>query len=335
MKKLILVPVLLFVFITSNAQQMQKGSVAYYESLRIAFQTKIDWVQNSPEEHILATENNWYEMANANVQQMEEYKSLAEQSANVIYLPNQNHNITTGPEAVGGTCAEAAPFCTDYIYNFACGTNEPPAESGPNYDCLGSQPNPAWYYMLVENSGDIVMSLTAPNDIDYIIWGPFPNPTCDYIDLQNVVDCSYSSTNEETPEIGAGSSAGATTGTAGEYYMFLITNYSNVVQDFILEQTGGTGATSQYIVSGTNIKSKESKKLQIQPNPAKDKILILFEKQNSGTIQIYNLSGQVVFETHYANMDKINISVQSLEKGVYFVKNKQENSIGTSKLIVE
>jgi gliding motility-associated-like protein len=62
------------------------------------------------------------------------------------------------------------------------------------------------------------------------------------------VDCSYSGTNNETPEIGAGSSGGATTATSGEVYVLLVTNYANNVQDITLSATGGDAETDCSIV---------------------------------------------------------------------------------------
>ncbi len=293
MKKLNLLTFLIGISIFTYAQQLQKGSVAYYESMRIAYQTKIDWINQNVEEKTLAEQNHWFEMANANVQQMMYFKSLAKQSESGIYLPNQNHSINV--EAGGGTCSGAAPFCTGSIYDFPCGTNESPAEGGPNYGCLASQPNPAWYYLQIENGGDLIMSLSAPQDIDFIIWGPFESPICNYDSLSegNIVDCSYSSTNNETPEIGPSSSGGATTAQAGMFYMCMITNYSNSNQDFTLQQTGGNASTSccnletiqPIVLSGWN----------------SDCTGLMTD---SGTVSIHNIGGDVSF-TNDAAIDSI------------------------------
>ena len=250
MKKLNLLTFLIVISFFTYAQQLQKGSVAYYESLRITYQTKIDWVNSNPEEKALAEQNHWFEMANANVQKMIDYKYLAEQSRNGIYLPISNSNRSLNeytPQGGGPICSEAAPICLGNTYEWPCSSNVPSAESGPDYGCLASEPNPVWYYFQIENSGDIVMGMDAPNDVDYVIWGPFTEgPNCDYADLQMeyVVDCFYSSTNTESPEIGPNSSEGPTTATAGEWYMIMITNYSNDEQNFIFYQTGGTGSTN-------------------------------------------------------------------------------------------
>ena len=44
-------------------------------------------------------------------------------------------------------CADAYPFCTDEgMYEFPAGVNAGSGETGPDYDCLYTTPNPAWYY---------------------------------------------------------------------------------------------------------------------------------------------------------------------------------------------
>jgi hypothetical protein len=43
-------------------------------------------------------------------------------------------------------CSTALPFCAGGAsgVTFPATVNGPPAQLGPNYGCLGSQPNPAW-----------------------------------------------------------------------------------------------------------------------------------------------------------------------------------------------
>ena len=98
------------------------------------------------------------------------------------------------------------------------------------------------------------MGMSANYDVDYIIWGPFDSPICNYdsLSIENIIDCEYTSTNHEWPEIGPNSSEGPTTAIVGKYYMMLITNYSQVIQDFTIEQINigepGAGSTNCEIV---------------------------------------------------------------------------------------
>lgn len=145
------------------------------------------------------------------------------------------------------TCAEMGPICTDAGLTFTA-TVGSTSEPGNDYGCLATQPNPSWYYFEIATDGDIAMSLSAPSDIDFIIWGPFPDlataiSLCGSMGVSPLapeVDCSYSATASETPYI-----PGAVT---GEVYVMLITNYAAVVQDVTLYQTGGSGSTDCDIV---------------------------------------------------------------------------------------
>ena len=51
------------------------------------------------------------------------------------------------------TCATAQPFCTSTGVNFPGGVNNASAPVGPNYGCLFTQPNPAWYYLNIATAG--------------------------------------------------------------------------------------------------------------------------------------------------------------------------------------
>ena len=137
------------------------------------------------------------------------------------------------------TCQESEPFCTGTIYTFPAGTTGS-AQPGAYYGCLLTQPAPVWYHMLIEDPGPITIYMysTPLVDIDFICWGPFNDPydPCVAGLTQNkVVDCSYSPNPTEYCNI--------PNGQTGEYYILLITNYSQQVCNITFSQTGGTGST--------------------------------------------------------------------------------------------
>jgi trimeric autotransporter adhesin len=157
-------------------------------------------------------------------------------------------------------CNGANPFCSNQgAVNFPAGVNATPAQSGPNYGCLGSQPNPAWYYMQVGTGGtiEIEMHSTPQHDIDFCCWGPFtssttpcvaqltagsptpnhhaPGVSSSYPTL-NMIDCSYDPSWQEWCYL--------PNAVAGTYYILLITNYSNQPCNIIFSQTSGTGSTN-------------------------------------------------------------------------------------------
>lgn len=171
-----------------------------------------------------------------------------------------NNPCNVAPPPGDNFCAGSSPFCTGTTYVYPLNTNTS-AEAGPNYVCLGSQPNPVWYYLLIDQPGPIEISMTAPNDVDFIAWGPFssqtgpctaqltapsnpgshwsPGPGGGY-PVGNTIDCSFDASNQEWCYI--------PNGQTGQYYILLITNYANVPQDVTFSQTGGTGTTNCNIV---------------------------------------------------------------------------------------
>ena len=140
------------------------------------------------------------------------------------------------------TCANADPFCTDNgLYEFPAGVNAGSGESGPYYDCLYTTPNPAWYYMRILNPGniDIHMYSTPSHDIDFCCWGPFTDPTTpcpNGLTSNKVVSCSYSTASSEHCMIPSSAQT-------GEYYILVITNYSNQTCNINFSKVAGTGTT--------------------------------------------------------------------------------------------
>ena len=145
------------------------------------------------------------------------------------------------------TCSTSAAFCANNTSGstFAAGVNNGSAAAGPDYGCLFTQPNPAWYYFQVAQNGNIVIGIggTGGGDVDFICWGPFTSPTgnCGNLTAGNTVDCSYSSSATETCTIN--------NAIAGQYYVLLLTNYSNNPQNINFNQVGGSGATNCSLIA--------------------------------------------------------------------------------------
>lgn len=149
-----------------------------------------------------------------------------------VYILSRQNNL----------CANADPFCTDNgLYQFPAGVNAGSGEPGPNYACLNTTPNPAWYYMRIGNPGNIniYMYSTPSEDIDFCCWGPFDDPVSpcpDGLTINKKVSCSYSGNPTETCVIPSSAQT-------GEYYILVITNYSNHPCDITFSKTGGSGTT--------------------------------------------------------------------------------------------
>ncbi|MFO7879171.1 MAG: gliding motility-associated C-terminal domain-containing protein [Bacteroidales bacterium] len=140
-----------------------------------------------------------------------------------------------------GDCDDALPFCTSDSYTFPASTD---VSGMGSVGCLGSTPNPAWYWMEINDPGDIDIYISSGADVDFIAWGPFNSLSegC-ATDLMSTtgVDCSYSTAATETCNL---------TGTqAGEVYILLITNYANVETNISFSQTAGSGTTNCGIIA--------------------------------------------------------------------------------------
>ena len=152
------------------------------------------------------------------------------------------------------TCEGADPFCTDNgLYQFPAGTNAgnlgsstPPyycsnftRPNGGSTSCLSTTPNPAFYYMQIDQPGNlnIYMYSTPSHDIDFDCWGPFSNinTACSQLSCSNMVDCSYSANSTENCYINNAQT--------GQYYILLITNYSNQTCNISFSNVG-TGTTN-------------------------------------------------------------------------------------------
>ena len=165
-------------------------------------------------------------------------------------------DFTRGVASDNATCETASPFCTDVgLYSFPAGTNsgspcgdtynahcsDPYACSGTpgqSSNCLSTAPNPAFYFLRIDEPGNlnIYMYSTPLVDIDFDCWGPFADMStaCDMLACSNIVDCSYSTSATENCHINNAQS--------GEYYILLITNFSNSPCNISFENTG-TGTT--------------------------------------------------------------------------------------------
>jgi hypothetical protein len=159
-----------------------------------------------------------------------------------MYIQSRENNL----------CSGALPFCTDNgMYEFPAGVNAGSGETGPDYDCLYTTPNPAWYYMRIGDPGaiDIYMYSTPAVDIDFCCWGPFDDPETpcpNGLTSDKVVSCSYSAQPTEHCMIPA-------TAQTGEYYILVITNYSNQTCNINFSAVGGAGSTDCGILPPVDI----------------------------------------------------------------------------------
>lgn len=138
--------------------------------------------------------------------------------------------------------------------------------------CLYSSPGPAWYYMQIDQSGSLTFQIHQTcGDVDFACWGPFeaanqtdfmsnlcngqysfyttqtpnnniypytsfnPNLDANY-PYGNLVDCSYSSSQDEWCHIPNAQN--------GQWYLLLLTNYEGDPGQITFSPTLGSTATT-------------------------------------------------------------------------------------------
>ena len=161
-------------------------------------------------------------------------------------------------------CVDSDPFCTSEIIQFTAPANVS-QESIPDAGCLHTRPCPAWFHMRINTPGQFIIHMEGVDpatsqlrDIDFCLWGPFNDPATPctaQLTTDKIVDCSYSGHNTEDAYLGyqsGHSHHGANHGTvnyhvpeSGEYYILLITNYSqqNCRISFTKQDNSGPGTT--------------------------------------------------------------------------------------------
>ncbi|MFZ4671995.1 MAG: hypothetical protein ACOYLT_08285, partial [Flavobacterium sp.] len=152
----------------------------------------------------------------------------------------------------GANCASADPFCAGgagLTFQNSTGTT---AVQDVDYECLLTQKNPAWFFMQIDNPGEITFQISQTNnsgvgiDVDYICWGPFSAPVCGPTSLNpgTSISCGYSIATIENFTI--------TNALAGEFYVILLTNYEDEPGSITVTQTnagqGGAGSTDCNII---------------------------------------------------------------------------------------
>lgn len=126
-------------------------------------------------------------------------------------------------------CNDATQMCPDQgATTYRATTGAGNAAPGNNYGCLGSQPNPAWFFLNVASTGAATIELTNSNnrDIDFAMWGPFPNLAAALANCGSLpapADCSFSPFPNETVDFPPAA--------PGSIFLLMVTNFSNQPTD--------------------------------------------------------------------------------------------------------
>ncbi|MBS7321342.1 MAG: gliding motility-associated C-terminal domain-containing protein, partial [Myroides sp.] len=148
----------------------------------------------------------------------------------------------------GSPVAGAQPFCAEEGGGIIFPNTTDTGNMYGSLACLGTTPNPTWYYLTIDQPGDLDFQIIQNTmfdadgnavgtglDVDFIAWGPFVDmpQACEMIDLDNPtlysIACSYSAAAIENFSINNAQ--------AGEVYVLLITNFNNGAGFIKLHQT--------------------------------------------------------------------------------------------------
>ncbi|MEX1188180.1 MAG: hypothetical protein WED33_02915, partial [Bacteroidia bacterium] len=150
-----------------------------------------------------------------------------------LFLFSQSFFAQSG----NSTCDNAIRICLNNPVTYPAATGAGPAETGPDYGCLGSEPNPAWFSFSIDSPGThtILQNNSSARDLDFILFGPFSSETgnCSDLTAENTADCSYAGGATETIEF--------TSIAQGDFYLLMVTNFSNQPTNVTFTQTEGTG----------------------------------------------------------------------------------------------
>lgn len=184
------------------------------------------------------------------------------------------------------TCSEANSLCNSLNIPFA---NTVGITSGGGAGCLFTTPNPTWFYLPISNEGAINLQISQnaitsqPQDIDYIIYGPFSDPVSACSNpselSNNIVSCSYSAQAVENAVI--------PNAIPGQYYLLMVTNFSNqaglitISQTNLGSQTGAIDCSGLRLNAFLDINSNGSQEVGEQNFPLGQ---FSFEVNNNGNV---------------------------------------------------
>ena len=174
-------------------------------------------------------------------------------------------------------CINSLPFCTSDVIEFeAANTSSQAQEEGMDDGCIGMSYNPSFYHMRIHEAGPFVIHMEGhdPNngttrDIDFCMWGPYTEQevlsgyACTHLTGDKIMDCNYSASYTEDCFLGypEGQHQHSTghgnvnyhVPAVGEYYILMITNYSQQPCVINFTKTEGAGETDCEIVNPTNL----------------------------------------------------------------------------------
>ena len=263
------------------------------------------------------------------------YSIPVQPNAIVIYvrenIPNACDSIYSFPLRtfsncnLASNCIMANSLCNALGIPFSNTINNQVTEPGASYGCLGSHPNPTWFYLPVSNPGLINLMVQQNSsiafnanafDVDYIVYGPYTSPTApcyNQLTPDKIVSCSYSSAAIEYPVI--------PNALPGQYYLLMTTNFSNQ-PGYIKISDIGNGNSGGIDCSGMRLNAfLDSNANGLQDNNESNFPLGQFQYELNQNTVVHNISSPTgmynIYDTNASNSYQLNYVIDAAYANQY------------------
>lgn len=284
---------------------------------------------------------------------LEYYPSLANAQNQVVPFTNPSSiNIASTIAITNVFVREIVPGGCDVIYTFAakafaicnlayecnqanslCSalgipfSNTTGSASVGSPGCLGSAPNPTWFYLPVSTAGSIGLLIQQSSDInfstnnldvDYVVYGPFTDPVTPcgsgLPSETTIVSCSYSAAPIENVLI--------SNALPGQYYLIMTTNFSN--QSGYIKITQTSGSTGTINCSGLKLNAfLDSNNNGLKDNGESNFPLGQFQYEVNDNDVIHNIASPSgvynIYDTNPANSYDLSFTVDASYASMYNV----------------
>jgi uncharacterized repeat protein (TIGR01451 family) len=226
---------------------------------------------------------------------------------------------------LASNCIMANSLCNALGIPFSNTINNQVTEPGASYGCLGSHPNPTWFYLPVSNPGLINLMVQQNSsiafnanafDVDYIVYGPYTSPTApcyNQLTPDKIVSCSYSSAATEYPVI--------PNALPGQYYLLMTTNFSNQ-PGYIKISDIGNGNSGGIDCSGMRLNAfLDSNANGLQDNNESNFPLGQFQYEINQNTVVHNISSPTgmynIYDTNASNSYQLNYVIDAAYANQY------------------
>jgi hypothetical protein len=75
--------------------------------------------------------------------------------------------------------------------------------------------------------------------------------------------------------------------------------------------------------------------LNVYPNPSKGQVFVSFDQAvNNGTVEVYNLLGEVVYNVSAFTGNKVELNLDGLSEGVYIIRLNENGAVSSQRFVL-